>query len=153
MSNEASQTVNHQAVAYQQQGTIAVITLNNPPVNGLSHALRAGIVAGIQRAENDVGIHAVVLVGTDAGFSAGADISEFGKRAMSAEPSLPAVIDVIETSGGSRSHRLHGRRAGTGAGLPLPYCCAWVCSSAARSQAWFASRRRRHPAATTLDRH
>ena len=98
MSNEASSPAIHSATRYAQQGNIAIITMENPPVNGLSHALRAGIVAGIQRAESDAAISAVVLIGTDAGFSAGADISEFGKRAMSAEPSLPAVIDVIENS-------------------------------------------------------
>ena len=95
MSNEATKVITATAaITYKQHANIAVITMNNPPVNGLSHALRSGIVASVMRAEADAGIAAMVLIGNDSGFSAGADISEFGKRAMSAEPSLPAVIDV-----------------------------------------------------------
>ena len=77
---------------------VAVLTLDNPPVNGLGHAVRSGLVQAIRRAESDKQVSAIVIVGTDKLFSAGADMREFGTPAVLAEPVLPAVISVLETS-------------------------------------------------------
>jgi 3-hydroxyacyl-CoA dehydrogenase len=81
---------------YAVKGEIAVITLNNPPVNGISYDLRSGVVAGIDRAGADPAIKAVVLIGSDRAFSGGADIREFGSSKAYAEPNLPTLIDIVE---------------------------------------------------------
>jgi 3-hydroxyacyl-CoA dehydrogenase len=77
--------------------SIAVITLNSPPVNGLGHALRTAIVEGIQNAQSNNGIHAIVITGTEKAFSGGADIKEFGTPMAIAEPHLHTVIHLLET--------------------------------------------------------
>jgi 3-hydroxyacyl-CoA dehydrogenase len=64
---------------YAVRDGVAVITLDNPPVNGLGNALRAGVLQGLQRAEGDANVRAVVLIGAGKAFSGGADIREFGK--------------------------------------------------------------------------
>ena len=64
---------------YAVRDGVAVITLNNPPVNGLGNALRAGILEGLQRADSDPQVKAAVLIGAGKAFSGGADIREFGK--------------------------------------------------------------------------
>ena len=56
----------------EREGAVAVITLDAPPVNGLGHALRAGIVAGLEAARADDAVRAVVLMGAGRCFSAGA---------------------------------------------------------------------------------
>src|ERR671930_547670 len=76
---------------YAVRDGVAVITLNNPPVNGLGNALRAGILQGLQRAEADSNVKAAVLIGAGKAFSGGADIREFGKPR--AKPDLPDVND------------------------------------------------------------
>ncbi len=83
---------------YQLHGAVAVITLNNPPVNGLGHELRSGIVAGIERANADKNVKAVVLIGSGKAFSGGADIREFNTPKAEAEPNLHTVIRVVEES-------------------------------------------------------
>jgi len=83
---------------YESHGDIAVIRLDNPPVNGLGYELRRGIVDGIETAEADNAVKAVVIIGSDKAFSGGADIKEFGTPKVMAEPVLPTVINVIETS-------------------------------------------------------
>jgi len=83
---------------YDVNGAIAVIRLDNPPVNGLGLELRRGIVDGIVRAEADDAVKAVVLIGSDRAFSGGADISEFGTDRAAAEPNLITVINYVETS-------------------------------------------------------
>src|SRR5690625_1110258 len=83
---------------YESHGDIAVIRLDNPPVNGLGYELRRGIVDGIETAEADNAVKAVVIIGSDKAFSGGADIKEFGTPQVMAEPVLPTVINVIETS-------------------------------------------------------
>ncbi len=62
------------ATTYSTQGAIAVITMNNPPVNGLGYELRSGIIAGLDRADADPAVQAVVLIGGGKAFSGGADI-------------------------------------------------------------------------------
>jgi 3-hydroxyacyl-CoA dehydrogenase len=84
---------------YSTHGAVAVIAMNNPPVNGLGHELRSGIVAGIDRALADPGVSAIVLIGSARAFSGGADIREFNSPKAFAEPTLHTVIRVAEGSG------------------------------------------------------
>jgi 3-hydroxyacyl-CoA dehydrogenase len=81
---------------YELHGSTAVITLDNPPVNGLGFDLRCGIVADIDKAAADPAVKAVVLIGSDRAFSGGADIREFGSPKSFAEPNLHSVINIIE---------------------------------------------------------
>src|SRR5690348_2406645 len=74
----------------------AIITFANPPVNGLSHAARAGIAAALERAQGDATVRAIVLTGAGGLWSGGADIREFGTPASSAAPALPQLIAQIE---------------------------------------------------------
>jgi len=81
--------------AYSVRDGIAVITLSNPPVNGLGNALRAGIAAGLEKADSDPDVKAVVLIGTSKVFSGGADIREFNKPMT--QPNLPEVNDLQDS--------------------------------------------------------
>jgi len=83
---------------YEVRGRVAVITIDNPPVNGLSHATREGIVRDLGRALDDPGVDAIVLTGGAGFFSAGADIAEFGTPASGADPNLPQVIGTLEAA-------------------------------------------------------
>ena len=67
-------------VHYEQKGNIAVMTVDNPPVNPLSSGVRQGLTDGINKAISDNSIEAIVLTGAGSAFIAGADISEFGVR-------------------------------------------------------------------------
>jgi 3-hydroxyacyl-CoA dehydrogenase len=77
---------------------VAVITLDNPPLNGLNHELRAGLVAGIEQASADAGVKAVIIIGAGRAFSSGADIREFNTPKSAAEPTLRSVIRVVEAN-------------------------------------------------------
>ncbi|HJS38396.1 MAG TPA: 3-hydroxyacyl-CoA dehydrogenase NAD-binding domain-containing protein [Burkholderiales bacterium] len=81
--------------AYSVRDGIAVITLNNPPVNGLGNALRAGIAAGLEKADGDPDVKAVVLIGSSKVFSGGADIREFNTPMK--KPNLPEVNDLQDS--------------------------------------------------------
>src|SRR6266446_416831 len=83
---------------YELHGVVAVIAMNNPPVNGLGFDLRCDIVEGLTRAEADANVKAVVLIGTARAFSGGADIREFGSPRASAEPTLNTVIRMLESA-------------------------------------------------------
>jgi 3-hydroxyacyl-CoA dehydrogenase len=81
---------------YDVNASIAVIAIDNPPVNGLSHATREGILRDLRRALDDPAVDAVVLTGRPGFFSAGADIAEFGTPRAGAHPTLGEVIVAIE---------------------------------------------------------
>ncbi|WP_019140936.1 3-hydroxyacyl-CoA dehydrogenase NAD-binding domain-containing protein [Noviherbaspirillum massiliense] len=83
---------------YKVNGAVAVITLNNPPVNGLGHATRSAIVEGMKKALNDNAVKAIVITGAGKAFSGGADIKEFNSPKALAEPTLHTVINVVENS-------------------------------------------------------
>ncbi|ALK97276.1 3-hydroxyacyl-CoA dehydrogenase [Massilia sp. WF1] len=81
---------------YQVQNHVAVITLNNPPVNGLGLATRSAAVEALQRAEADPGVKAVVITGAGKAFSGGADIREFNSPKALTEPTLHTLIRTAE---------------------------------------------------------
>ncbi len=78
--------------------TIAVITLDNPPVNGLGHEVRSALVAGIDAAHADAAVAAVVVTGAGKAFSGGADIREFNTPKSTAEPTLRTAIRIVENA-------------------------------------------------------
>ena len=83
---------------YEVHGDVAVITMDNAPVNGLGYELRRGIVEGMKQALGDAAIKAIVLTGAGKAFSGGADIREFNTPKALAEPNLGSVIREIEYS-------------------------------------------------------
>ncbi|KXF49976.1 3-hydroxyacyl-CoA dehydrogenase [Rhodococcus sp. SC4] len=83
---------------YSVSGSVAIIRLDNPPVNGLGLATRQGILRDVTRAVDSSDVEAIVLTGNGKFFSAGADISEFGTPQSSTEPSLRTVIEALEDS-------------------------------------------------------
>ena len=83
-------------VDYKMHGAVAVITMDNPPVNGLGHDLRIGLMDGLKRASGDEAVKAVVLMGTPKAFSGGADISEFNTPKATTDPTLHQIIDTLD---------------------------------------------------------
>jgi 3-hydroxyacyl-CoA dehydrogenase len=81
---------------YEVVDGIARIVFQNPPVNGLSHALRTGLVNALDTAEADPGVKAIVMTGSERAFSGGADISEFGTPRSGWQPTLRTVIEVLD---------------------------------------------------------
>jgi 3-hydroxyacyl-CoA dehydrogenase len=98
---------------------VAVITLDNPPVNGLGHALRGAVVAGLDAAQADASVKAVVIVGANGLFSGGADIREFNTPKAMAEPTLHTVIRAVESSAKPVVAAIGGHCMGGGLELSL----------------------------------
>jgi 3-hydroxyacyl-CoA dehydrogenase len=105
--------------SYQVRDTVAVITLDNPPVNGLGFDTRRGVADGIARAHADSAVVAVVLTGAGKAFSGGADIKEFGSSKAIAEPNLLSLIRVIENCSKPVVAAVHGVCMGGGLELAL----------------------------------
>ena len=83
-------------ITTRRHGDILIILSNNPPVNALGAAVRQGLIAGIEEAEGDESIKAVVIACEGQTFFAGADVSEFGTPKAFELPMLPQVVDRIE---------------------------------------------------------
>lgn len=91
---------------------IAIIEIDNPPVNALSQAVRQGLIEAARAADANADVKAIVIYGAGRTFIAGADIKEFGKPPMS--PGLPEVIDELELVSTPTVAALHGTALGGG---------------------------------------
>ena len=104
---------------YQVQGDIALITLDNPPVNGLGHSTRVGIADGMAKALADSAVQAIIITGAGKAFSGGADIREFGSSKAMMEPNLNSVILLLEKSTKPVVAAIHSVAMGGGLELAL----------------------------------
>ena len=107
-------------VRYALDGEIAVITINNPPVNALGAGVTEGIIEGVDRAGADPAVQAVVLIGAGRSFIAGADIRRFGAKR---ETPVRRSYDALEQSPKPVVAAIHGYALG--GGLEHALCCTW----------------------------
>ena len=112
------------AIAALRDGDVGVFTFDNPPVNALSHALRAALLAAIELLDADPGVRAIVLLGAGDHFVAGADLNEFDQPPLA--PFLPAVLERLEACSKPVVAALHGATlcGGTETALACHYRCA-----------------------------
>ncbi len=111
-------------VTTQRDGSLAIVTVDNPPVNALSQAVRAGIAEAITQAGQDSQVKAIVLICAGRTFMAGADITEFGKPPL--PPVLPDMIDVLDQCPKLLVAAIHG--TALGGGLETALGCHYRCA-------------------------
>jgi 3-hydroxyacyl-CoA dehydrogenase len=105
------------SVSIDRQGRVAVVTIDNPPVNASSQAVRAGLLEAVTKTEADPDVDAVVLACAGRTFVAGADVREFDLPPM--EPHLPDVIAAIEAASKPWVAAIHGTALGGGLELAM----------------------------------
>ena len=115
------------STSYIVRGSVAVLTLDNPPVNGLSFATRQGVAAGLERAQADAAVNAVVITGAGKAFSGGADIKEFDSPKALAEPNLRTLISMLEDCSKPVVAAIHS--VCMGGGLELALGCHYRVSA------------------------
>jgi len=106
-----------QAVTFSKQSNVGVISVNNPPVNALGQAVRAGIKESIEKGLVDKDVAAMIIWCEGRTFMAGADIREFGKPVQ--QPILPDVVQLIENSSKPMIAAIHGTALGGGLEVAL----------------------------------
>ena len=106
-------------VDYNVEGGVAVLTLNNPPVNALSQGVRQGLKEGVEKALADDSAQAIMIFCEGRTFIAGADISEFSSGPM--EPNFHAVLSTMDASPKPIVAAIHG--TALGGGLETALCC------------------------------
>ena len=116
-------------VLYEERGGVALITIANPPVNGLGDTVRRGLAEGMARAAASAAVRAVVLQGAGKLFCGGADIRQFNTPAATAQPMLRAVNRTIERSAKPVVACIHG--VALGGGLELALACHYRIADAA----------------------
>ena len=121
------------SATYQVTDGIAVITLTNPPVNGLGYETRRGIADGLARAAADSAVTAIVLTGAGKAFCGGADIREFDSPKSMAEPNLLTLIKQLEASAKPVVAAIH--TVCMGGGLELALGCNYRVASPAAAVA------------------
>jgi 3-hydroxyacyl-CoA dehydrogenase len=94
------------------EGEVALVTINSPPVNALSQPVREGLKHGVEAAEANGAVKAIIIICDGRTFIAGADISEFGKPPT--RPSLPEALDAMENASKPVIAALHGTALGGG---------------------------------------
>lgn len=104
-------------VSYARKGDVGVITVDHPPVNALSQAVRQGLLDALRQGNADDQAKALVLLGAGRTFIAGADIREFGKPLQ--EPDLNSVIATYESSAKPVVAAIHGTALGGGLEVAL----------------------------------
>lgn len=109
------------SVHFEVSGAVAVLRLENPPVNSFGQELRRSLVDGLARAEDDPAVSAIVLTGSGKGFSGGADIREFGTPKSLAAPTLHDVLRAVEGCSKPVIAAIDG--ICMGGGLELALCC------------------------------
>ena len=117
-----------QLVEYAVRDGVAVIAVNNPPVNALSVGVPQGIVDGVARAGADPAVGAIVLVGAGRGFIAGADISEFFNPPAGENATIFDAMDALEGASLPVVAGIHG--AALGGGLEVALACHYRCGAA-----------------------
>jgi 3-hydroxyacyl-CoA dehydrogenase len=100
-----------------REGEIAIIEIDNPPVNATSQGVRQGLLAALVAADEDAGVAAIVIAGAGRTFVAGGDITEFGKPSL--EPHLPDVMNHIEAASKPVVVAWHGTALGGGCEIGL----------------------------------
>lgn len=104
---------------YEIRDAVAVVTLDNPPVNALGFAVRRAVADAIERAERDPGVLAIVIAGAGRCFCTGADIREFNTPDGQRAPALPSLLDIVEKSVKPVVVAMHGMALGGGLELAL----------------------------------
>ncbi|TKT75745.1 3-hydroxyacyl-CoA dehydrogenase NAD-binding domain-containing protein [Aquamicrobium sp. LC103] len=117
--------ITNEAVSLDRDGAVLIATVDNPPVNALSHAVRAGLVSALDQFEADAEAKALVILCAGRTFIAGADIREFGQPLK--EPRLGALIDRLDRCEKPVVAAMHG--TALGGGLEIALACSYRLAS------------------------
>jgi len=125
-------------VDLEVRGRVALVTVDNPPVNALARGVRDGLFEAVTQARDDAAVEAVVIVCQGRTFIAGADIREFG-RPLEGRVIFEAQ-DAIESSPKPVVAAIHG--TALGGGLEVALCCHYRVAVESACHAWSVWRRR-----------